>query len=197
MKTVLKKYGIDADRPYFFYLGGYDSRKNVSSLVDAFVSAIAENFDVDLVLAGGKILQGKLYESYDQALETSATMQGMKGRLLFPGFIDEADLPALYKGALAFVNVSKSEGFNLPALEALCSGTPVIASDIDIHHEVLGDFGYFVKPDSSENLAELLKRFAADDSFAKKAKDATHDYVCTFNWSKTAQKVYEAYEKLC
>jgi glycosyltransferase involved in cell wall biosynthesis len=197
MEKVLKKYGIEIGRPYFFYLGGYDSRKNVSYLVDAFVSAIAENFDVDLVLAGGKILQGKLYESYDRALETSAKMHGMKGKLLFPGFIDEVDLPALYKGALAFVNVSKSEGFNLPALEALCSGTPVIASDISIHHEVLGDFGYFVKLDSSDNLAELMKKFAADNSFAKEAKAATHDYVCVFNWSKTAQKVYEAYEKLC
>jgi glycosyltransferase involved in cell wall biosynthesis len=115
----------------------------------------------------GKFCKGKLYESYDQALGTSVKMVDSKGKLVFPGFIDEADLPALYKGSLAFVNVSKSEGFNLPALEALCSGTPVIASDIAIHHEVLGDFGHFVSPDDSVFLAQMLRKFISDETFAR------------------------------
>jgi glycosyltransferase involved in cell wall biosynthesis len=59
VRRVLDKYGISATRPYFLYLGGYDARKNVPFLVDAFVSSIASDFEVDLVLAGGKILQGK------------------------------------------------------------------------------------------------------------------------------------------
>lgn len=196
VRRVLEKYGIDAVRPYFFYLGGYDARKNVSFLVNAFVSSIASDFEVDLVLAGGKILQGKLYESYDRALETCSKMADSKGKLLFPGFIDEADLPALYKGSLAFVNVSKSEGFNLPALEALCSGTPVIASDIAIHHEVLGDFGHFVGLDNNAFLAEMLRKFVSDETFAQNARTAISGYECGFTWSNTERKVYGAYEKL-
>lgn len=196
VRKVIEKYGINADRPYFFYLGGYDARKNVSFLVDAFVSSVAADFGVDLVLAGGKILQGSLYESYDNALEISKKMNHTKGKLIFPGFIDEKDLPALYKGALAFVNVSKAEGFNLPALEALCAGTPVIASNTDIHREVLGSFGHFVDLNDGDGLAEVLMKFAEDKVFADKEHEAASKYVCDFTWSKTARKVYETYEKL-
>jgi len=195
-EKVLKKYNIDPARPYFLYLGGYDARKNVSLLVDVFRESVASDFDVDLVLAGGKILQGKLYESYDYAVEASKKMPESRGKLVFPGFIDEADLPVLYAHSLTFVNLSKAEGFNLPVIEALCSGTPVIASDIEIHHEVLGDYGHFVGVDDKVKLTEILRKFAGDVEFASSERAKTEAYVCPFTWQKTAQKVYQAYEKV-
>ena len=104
-------------RDYFLYVGGYDERKNVEMLVKAYLSDIAPEYDVNLVLAGGKSLDDRLYESFD-----NLTNMKNSTSLTTTGFVDENDFPALYQSSFAFLNLSKKEGFNLPIIEALLSG---------------------------------------------------------------------------
>ena len=85
-----------------------------------------------LVLAGGMGPEGERLER--RARELGA-------RVAFPGFVADADLPALYSGAACFVTASRYEGFGLPALEAISCGTPVVAFDAGAVPEVAGPGG--------------------------------------------------------
>jgi glycosyltransferase involved in cell wall biosynthesis len=73
---------------------------------------------------------------------------GLEGRVHFPGFVDDADLPALYSAADLFAYVSLYEGFGLPLLEAMACGTPVIGASTSSLPEVIGEAGLPVDPRS-------------------------------------------------
>ena len=87
---------------------------------------------LQLVLAGKK---GWLYDDLFAQVER----MGLAGRVIFPGYIDDTDLPALLSGALAFVFPSLYEGFGIPVLEAGACGVPVITSNTSSLPEVAGD----------------------------------------------------------
>jgi len=191
---ILEKYGLDPQRRYFFYVGGYDERKNVMLLVDAFEKFIAPHFDIDLVLAGGKSLNDGLYASFDTAIRHQHSTR--PGKILTTGFVEESDLPALYRPAFAFVSVSKQEGCNLPLLEALSSGIPVIASDIPVHHEMVREHALFVGVDDVEKLGAFMERLLRDGQFYESRLADAQNYRCPFSWKKTAESVYKVYEEL-
>jgi glycosyltransferase involved in cell wall biosynthesis len=196
-EKILQKYKIDASKPYFLYVGGYDERKNVEMLVKAYLSVIAPEYNVNLVLAGGKSLDNRLYKSFDNLtkLKNNISLEAKKGNIVTTGFVDENDLPALYQSSFAFLNLSKKEGFNLPLLEALASGTPVIASDLPVHHEVAGDYAIYCNPDDQDCLTGHLKKLLDDPAFYQKQKQKTEGFLYSYKWAKTAEKVIAVYKK--
>ncbi len=191
---ILQKYGLDPGRRYFLYVGGYDERKNVPALVEAFERFISPHHEIDLVLSGGKAVNDPLYASFDHLLHRDQSQR--PGKIHTTGFIDEADLPALYQSAFVFVNVSTKEGCNLPLLEALVSGIPVIASDIPVHHEMIGPHAVYVKPNDIERIGALMDQLLRDDNFYSLHHKDAIDYRCPFSWDKTAGKVFGEYEEL-
>ncbi len=191
---ILQKYGLNPDRRYFFYVGGYDARKNVPMIVEAFQRFIAPHYDVDLVLAGGKAVDDPLYQSFDTILHQKKS--GHKGNILRTGFVEENDLPALYQSSFVFVNVSTREGCNLPLLEALTSGVPVITSDIDVHREMVGSNALFVETHDTEKLGNYMDQFIRDEQFYNNRRQDAANYRCPFSWEQTAQKVFEIYRRL-
>jgi len=191
---VLIKYGLNHARRYFFYVGGYDERKNVGMLLEAFEKFIAPHYDIDLVLAGGKSVNDGLYSSFDNIVHQQHSTR--PGKIITTGFVEEMDLPALYQSAFAFVNVSKHEGCNLPLLEALSSGIPVIASDIPVHREMVGNHAVYVGIHESDRLGEVMDQMLRDGQFyATRLLDA-QNYHCPFSWKQTAEKVFNVYEQL-
>jgi glycosyltransferase involved in cell wall biosynthesis len=123
MEAIRAKYGLP-DR-YFLYLGGFDVRKNVVSVVRAyqrFLELGGQN--EDLVIAGAlpRTSGGVLVDPREIVAECH-----MENRVHFCGWVDEADKPVLYALATAFVFPSVYEGFGMMATEAMASGTPVIA----------------------------------------------------------------------
>ncbi|MFO0780290.1 MAG: glycosyltransferase family 1 protein [Candidatus Gracilibacteria bacterium] len=193
-KVILQKYGLHPGRRYFFYVGGFDERKNVSTLVKAFQQHIALRYDVDLVLAGGKLVNDALYASFDHLLHPQNS--GHPGKIVTTGFVDENDLGALYQSALALVNVSTREGCNLPLLESLASGTPVITSDLPVHHEMVGQHAVYVPPMDAEKLGIHMEQFLKDDHFYEARKAQAQSYVCPFSWEKTAGHVFDTYRRV-
>ncbi len=195
-KTVLGSYGFNPDRKYLFYIGGYDARKNVELLVKVFNEKIAPFYDIDLVLAGGKSLQDSLYKSFDELTKSmdQNSLKYHKGKLMTTGFVPEKDLPALYQSAFAFISLSGNEGCNLPLLEAVASGVPVIASDIPVHHEMLGNVGLFCSLDEKA-VADKLIHLLTNEDFYKHQKQKVADHKIPFSWEKTAQEVMKVYKK--
>lgn len=193
-EKVLQKYGLDPHRRYFFYVGGYDERKNVNMLLDAYRRFIGSKYDVDLVLAGGKAVNDPLYESFDNIVHQSRSER--PGKVHTTGFVEETDLPALYQSALAFVNVSTKEGCNLPLLEALCSGTPVVTSDIPVHREMVESHAVFVGRHNVDQLGGVMDQLLRDEPFFSARKQDALSYRCPFTWEASAKKVLSVYERL-
>ena len=100
-----------------------------------------------------------------------------------PGRIDEPTLDALYRGAAALAVPSRSEGFGLPALEAMARGCPVVASDAGALPEVVGDAGVLVPPGDADALAAALDRLLTEDSVAASLGAAGHQRAATFTWA--------------
>ncbi|MBL4695059.1 glycosyltransferase family 4 protein [Candidatus Gracilibacteria bacterium] len=163
---ILKKLGVDSGK-YFLYVGGYDDRKNVARLVSE------RSKKWPLVLAGGKLFDSSLYESFDEADGVIKT-----------GFLSEEELAALYSGCGAFVSLSKYEGFNIPVVEAANAGAPLILSDIPVHHEVAEDGAVYVGSDDS--LREKMEGKMVDSSSVAKKYD----------WAKSADQLVKCFRSL-
>jgi glycosyltransferase involved in cell wall biosynthesis len=193
---IIQKYGINPNRPFFLYTGGYDERKNVRQIIDVFIEKIAPNYEIDLVLAGGKSLQAKLYESFDYLTKKSGSgnFSSLKGKLITTGFVDEEDFPALYQSCYAFLSLSKKEGFNLPLLEAAVSGSTIICSNIPVHHEVVDKAAIFCDQDNETALAEILTKLITDQNFYSSQKNL--HFSSPFSWDKSAREVMNIYNQL-
>lgn len=172
--AVLKKYKLEKEK-YFLYCGGFDVRKNVNALIKAYGQFAKKNSDIQLVLAGGKILDGNLYGSFDE-------VESEFGHIVKTGFLEEKHLAALYQNCLGFVHLSEKEGFNIPVVEAAACASPLILSDIPVHREVAGGGAQFVKNDVAPAMRKLLRGRAG---WSKKAKRVAEK----FSWKKSAQQL--------
>ena len=144
------RYGLG--ERYVLYVGNFLPHKNLPRLLRAW-AALPEPLRRahQLVLAGGD-------RARQPALETDVAALGLGGGVAFPGLIDDADLPAVYAGATAFVLPSLEEGFGLPALEAMACGTPVMVSRRGALPEVVGDAGLLVDAEDEAALTAALAR---------------------------------------
>jgi glycosyltransferase involved in cell wall biosynthesis len=174
------------ERPYFFYVGGWEQRKNIPFLVRAFAAAALEG--VELVLAGGKD------EQRSDLLQLAAA-SGVADRLRLLGWVDDNDLPALYAEALAFVYPSMYEGFGLQLCEAMAIGCPTLAARATSLPEVLGSGGDTFGLESVDELSQMLQRLACDADYraglARRAKARSAD----FTWRRTAEQTVDVYRK--
>ena len=137
---------------YVLFVGNFMPHKNVDGLLRAW-AALPSTLRAShrLVLAGGDAGRRPALEVLARALDVAASV-------VFPGRIDDADLPALYSGCTAFVLPSLDEGFGLPAVEAMACGAPVIVSDRGALPEVAGPGAAVVDVDDPRALAAGLAR---------------------------------------
>jgi glycosyltransferase involved in cell wall biosynthesis len=187
LEEVRKRYSLP---PRFVLgLGTLQPRKNFIHLIEAFADLRFAICDLHLVIAGGK---GWLYE------EIFATVErlGLEEQVVFPGFVADEHLPALYNLADLFVFPSLYEGFGLPPLEALACGTPVITSDASSLPEVMGQAGLMVKATDVDGLAEAMQRVLEDDALREGMIARGLEQARKFTWQKAASRLLNLYEKL-
>jgi glycosyltransferase involved in cell wall biosynthesis len=188
--SVRMRYGLPAR--YVLYLGGFDVRKNVATALAACrraAPAIGE--DCPLVIAGRLPTEDTSFTPNPRRL---AQEYGMDERLVhFTGFVGDADKPALYRGAVAFVFPSRYEGFGLPPLEALACGTPVVGSNASSIPEVVGNAGVLRPPDDAEGMAAALARLATNADFRAELSRRALAQAARFSWERTAQETLAAY----
>lgn len=173
--------------PYFFYVGGFEQRKNVPFMLKAFAESGADT--ARLVLAGGLGGNGPALNAQIRAL-------GLESRCILLGRVDDAWLPALYAGALAFVYPSLYEGFGLQICEAFAMGCPVIAADATSLPEVLGPGGETFSLSTTQPLAALMKRIASDAPCRAELKQRAVARAATFSWDETARLTARVYSQI-
>jgi glycosyltransferase involved in cell wall biosynthesis len=183
----IKQVGLQYQIPsrYLFYVGGWETRKNIPFLLKSF--AAADLAGVSLVLGGGNDAQMRELSELSRVLSI-----GDRIRLL--GWVSERDLPALYAGALAFVYPSEYEGFGLQLCEAMSAGCPTLAARATSLPEVLGAGGETFALDSADELVALLRRLNADDSFRSDLSRRARLRSADFSWASTASRTIGVYE---
>jgi len=163
--------GTAAEGRYFLYVGNDKPHKNVDVLVDAF----SRIDGASLVLTGAAFDRFKSRE-----------------RVVVTGFVDDAELAALYRGAIALVMPSREEGFGLPALEAMASGCAMITSNAAALVEITGHAALHVGPDAA-SLADAMTRVASDESLRAALASRGMARAKEFTWTRCAELTRAAY----
>jgi glycosyltransferase involved in cell wall biosynthesis len=179
---VREKYRLPTQ--YFLFLGGFDKRKNVGTLVEAFAQLPKEA--PALVLAGE-------HKWEFAAISERITAHGLSERVLCPGAIAEEDLPSLYQGAIALAHPSRYEGFGLQLVEAMASGIPILASRTTSLPEVLGGCGLLFDPEDPASIALQMERIARDGNLRTALIESGRQRARFFSWRKAAEQTLGLY----
>ena len=185
------RYGI-GEGPFIFTLSRLEPRKNHVRLVEAFARARAGRaggapaLPHRLVIGGGK---GWLYEAIFAKVEELKLGDAVH----FTGFVDDADLPALYSAADFFAYPSLYEGFGLPVVEALACGLPVLAGDNSCLPEAGGPGALYVDALDVDAIAAGLARLAADAPLRAALRAAGLAHAARFTWERSAGQLLAAY----
>jgi len=182
---VRKRYGLPAQ--YFLFLGGFDAKKNVGALVEAFAQLPAD-FPA-LALAGEHKWEYPAVREKIRALDLGV-------RIICPGTIADEDLPAIYQGALAFVYPSLYEGFGLQLVEAMASGIPVLASGTTSLPEVLDGCGLLFDPEDPGSIAREIERIFLEPDLGQAMAKKGRERAQYFSWYKTAEQTLNLYRDL-
>jgi glycosyltransferase involved in cell wall biosynthesis len=187
LATVRQRYGL-GDRPYILGLSTLQPRKNFERLIEAFHLARQEaRLPHRLIIGGGK---GWLFA------EIFAKVQalGLADDVLFPGYIEDSDLPALYNAADFFAFPSLYEGFGLPIIEALACGVPVLTADNSCLPEAGGPGAIYVQAHSVESIAEGIVTLATDSVLRQRLRTAGLAHAAQFTWQRSAEQLLAAYK---
>jgi glycosyltransferase involved in cell wall biosynthesis len=182
-KRLRNKYGVAS--PYILSVGTLQPRKNYVRLIRAFASL--QLADLQLLIAGGR---GWLYED----IFAEAEKHGDRVHVL--GFVDDADLPALYRGAALFAFPSLYEGFGIPPLEAMACGVPVVCSNASSLPEVAGDAALMIDPLDTDGLAKAMVRALEDADLRQEMTDKGLTQAARFTWEAAARQLLDVFEAL-
>jgi glycosyltransferase involved in cell wall biosynthesis len=166
--------------PYLLYVGNRKPHKNVRRLLEAFAE-IDRTGGIKLVMSGEP----------DKNLMEQINRLRIESAVVFAGMIDDQQLPAYYRGALAVVCPSLYEGFCLPALEAMACGIPVVTSNITAMPEIAGDAALLVNPYDSESIALAMNRVISDNKLRIFLSEKGLERAKQFSWDKTAARVWD------
>jgi glycosyltransferase involved in cell wall biosynthesis len=186
--TILARYGLKGTA-YILSVGTLEPRKNLVTLLGAYAAISPKTQERHpLVLAGG---QGWLMDDLDQRVQSL----GLSATVRRIGYVPDADLPALYGGAVVFVYPSLYEGFGLPPLEAMACGTPVIVSNVSSLPEVVGDAGIQVEPKNVAGWTGAMRNVLEDDTLRTTLRNRGLEQAKQFSWEKCARETHKVYEK--
>ncbi len=192
-KRILERYQIHY--PFLLYAGAIRPQKNIPRLVEAFAIARTslashpEYKDLRLIIIGDEITR---YPSVRQAVMQSRVEDVVR----FLGFVPFDTMRVFYETAAAFVFPSLYEGFGLPPLEAMASGTPVITSTASSLPEVVGDAAMLVNPENVFDIARGIKEVLLDPTLRAGLVEAGRTHAAKYSWKHTAQQVLEIYREI-
>lgn len=178
--------------PLYLTIGGIEPRKNSLRLLQAFHQVRAQFPNARFIIAGGASVFD--YQSYRDEFFTIAKTLNLENALILPGVLSDADLPALYRSADAFVFPSLKEGWGLVILEAIASGLPVITSNQAPFTEFLNNQqALFVDPNSVDEIAQAMcSVFQSADSLRQHSRSILPHY----SWETSAQQHIHHYQTL-
>lgn len=178
---------LGVDRPYLLFVGSFEPRKNLVTLLEA-LALVRREVDVQLALVGRR---GWLYEPIFRRLDEL----GLQDHVKVLEDFSHADLPPIYSAAAALAFPSLYEGFGLPALEAMACGCPVVASDRGSLPEIVGEAGSLAPAEDAQALATALLRVLADDGWRNELVRRGLQRARSFSWRRTAEETLAVYRR--
>jgi glycosyltransferase involved in cell wall biosynthesis len=193
--AICGQFALPADAPLFLYVGGFAPHKNVGRLLEAF-----ERFRNGAGRAAQLLLVGALdshgfSSNIEQLRGAVAASAVLRSCVRFTGFVPDPTLRDLYGSAVALVLPSLSEGFGLPAIEAMACGTPVLASARASLPELVGRGGLLFDPESPEQIADCLDEALTDSLHAGALRVRAYERAAAFTWQAAAQSTLAALER--
>ena len=183
---TLNRLGIPEN--YILTVTNFRPHKNGEFLIRAYAQVAKKIEDTALVFAGKKNRDAdNLYQSAERL--------GVGDRVFMPGMISDEDLPALYAGARLFAFPSLYEGFGLPLLEAMASGTPVVSSSASSLPEVAGDAGWMLEPTDEEAWAISILSLLTDGALRQRHIQAGLDRASVFTWRQSVSILLDILER--
>ena len=192
-QRIMERYQIN--HPFLLYAGNIRPHKNIPRLVEAF-AVVRDQMashpvykNLRLVIIGDTISE---YPSVRQAVIKSRVENAVR----FLGFVPLETLRCFYEAAAAFVFPSRYEGFGLPPLEAMASGTPVVTSNVSSLPEVVGDAAVLVKPENVFDIARGIREVLLDEDLRCQLIRAGYAQAAKFSWERTARQVLDIYREV-
>ncbi len=189
-QRTLERYQIK--HPFLLYAGAVRPQKNIPRLVEAFAVLRGDlerhpvYKDLRLIIIGDEISR---YPSVRRAVIKTRVEDVVR----FLGFVPFETLRVFYESASAFVFPSLYEGFGLPPLEAMASGTPVVTSPVSSLPEVVNDAAVFVNPENVFDIARGIREVLLDDDLRAELIRKGYEQARRFSWNKTAAEVLQIY----
>lgn len=189
-KKISNKSIPEVLKPYFVYVGNAYPHKNLGKLIEAIkILNTKSSQKVFLAISSARNI-------FTQRIERTVRSAGAEDFVKLLGFTPDEKLGALYKNSVGFVFPSLSEGFGLPGLEAIASGTLLLASDIKVFKEIYGSNALYFDPKNPSSIAAAMKT-----AMSMKAPDRavrisnSIRFVNKYSWVKMANETLEAYEE--
>lgn len=187
-KDILPRYGIM--EPYILYVGNAYPHKNPERLIEAFKKLGEEKYpaDIKLVFVGTD-------DYFYQRLKKTVEEENVKN-VIFAGFVPDYDLDGVFRSALAYIRPSLYEGFQLPPLEAMSRGVPVLCADHASAREILGESAHYFDGEDVDDIVRAIKRIHEDKALSKKLVEKGYEQIKKYSWKKMARTTLELYEKI-
>jgi glycosyltransferase involved in cell wall biosynthesis len=188
VERVRTRYQLD--RPFVLYAGNVKPHKNLERVIDAFHRVRRAGLDeLRLVIIGDEI-------SKHLGLRRAVHRYMLHQHVRFLGFVPDETLAVLYRLAAVFVFPSLYEGFGLPPLEAMASGTPVVTSNVSSLPEVVGDAAILVDPYDPQAIADGIVRVLSDARLRDDLKTRGLARVQDFSWARSVARVHAIYREV-
>lgn len=189
-QRILERYQINY--PFLLYAGNIRPQKNIPRMVEAFavvrneLVSTAEYHNLHLIIIGDTISK---YPSVRRAVIQSRVEHCVR----FLGFVPFDTLRAFYELATGFLFPSLYEGFGLPPLEAMASGTPVLVSNVSSLPEVVGDAAIKVNPENVFDIARGIRELLLNQTLRADLVQRGHAQAASFSWKYAAKEVVKIY----
>ena len=172
---------------YLLYVGNIKPHKNLERLIEAFHLVRQQGrSELELLIIGDEI-------SRMQSLRRAVHKYDIHRSVRFLGYVPDKTLAVLYRLASVFVFPSLYEGFGLPPLEAMASGTPVVTSNVSSLPEVVGDAAVLVDPYSAEAIADGIISVLRSTHLRGELRERGLKRVKEYSWARSVQRVREIY----
>ena len=179
---------LSIPRPYVLFVGNLEPKKNLPRLIEAF-----QRLQSSIQLPHTLVIVGERLPSGPDGVPNG---EKRRGAIHFTGYVEDVDLPVLYRGADLVAYPSTYEGFGMPVLEGMAAGVPVLTSSVSSLPEVAGGAAMLVDPYDVEKIATGLHRALTDHQWRATAAVAGRARAETLSWAENARQTSEVYYRL-